>query len=264
MIDVNSKTFSSFTMYKEPNTKIIDTETAYAGLRVCLVLQGGAVWKINQQCYSVGEGDIVLFNDFQKRCIVRYGDSGFTVHVMQLDRRAFVDPSDYLFFCSCIKDINGVLKGTALSQILKEVYNEDLDTKAHKYELMSAKLTEFFIKAKRLLSNSGINVRVDEKMIEILDYIDSRVTENITLKEVAQLAGFTESAFSKRFSGINGVSFKKYVMSKKIERAVYLLKTTDSKVIDIAFACGFNSISGFYDTFKKVTGTTPSKISEII
>ena len=60
------------------------------------------------------------------------------------------------------------------------------------------------------------------------------------------------------------MSFKKYVMSKKIERAVYLLKTTDSKVIDIAFACGFNSISGFYDTFKKVTGTTPSKISEII
>ena len=47
-------------------------------------------------------------------------------------------------------------------------------------------------------------------------------------------------------------------------KALEMLKTTDLKVVDVAYECGFNSISGFYDTFKKITGTTPDKISSVI
>ena len=73
----------------------------------------------------------------------------------------------------------------------------------------------------------------------------------------------TESSFSRRFSAVNGISFKQYVIEKKIQRAIFLLQTTNRKVIDIASECGFDSISGFYDSFKRITGTTPNKFTEI-
>lgn len=264
MINATNRTFSSFTMYKGPDAKIIRTETAYTGIRICLVTEGDAVWHINGQCYTVEKGDIILFNDFQKRRIAKYGRNGFTVYVIQLDRSAFVDISDYLFFGHCIKSVNGVLKCAPLSYILEEISEEDKDDRIRKYEMMSAKLTEFFIGAERHLYDNGINICIDTKIAETLDYIDSNITDNISLTAAAHFAGFSESAFSKRFAKATGATFKKYVMSRKTERAVHLLKTTDYKVIDIAYACGFDSISGFYDTFKKVTGTTPGKISEII
>ena len=264
MINATNKTFSSFTMYKEPDTEIIRTETAYTGIRICLVTAGDAVWQINGQCHTVGKGDVILFNDFQKRRITKYGRNGFTVYVIQLDRRAFADISDYLLFCSCIKSGNGVLRRSGLSEILNEIYKEDKGKKIRMYDIISAKLTEFFVKTERLLCTDGKRICIDEKRFEILDYIDSHIDENIMLKDAARFAGFTESAFSKKFARENGVTFKKYVMSGKIKKAVSLLKNTNLKVIDIAYECGFDSISGFYDTFKKVTGTTPGKISEII
>ena len=60
------------------------------------------------------------------------------------------------------------------------------------------------------------------------------------------------------------MTFKDYVTTRKIEHAINLLNTTDMNVVDVAYECGFSSISGFYDAFKKVTGTTPNKISNII
>ena len=48
-------------------------------------------------------------------------------------------------------------------------------------------------------------------------------------------------------------------MSKRIEHAISLLENTDYKVVDVALESGFDSISGFYDTFRKITGTTPNK-----
>lgn len=53
-------------------------------------------------------------------------------------------------------------------------------------------------------------------------------------------------------------------MTKKTAYAIYLLENTDKCVTDIAYECGFSSISGFYDTFKKVTGRTPNRISSMI
>ena len=146
----------------------------------------------------------------------------------------------------------------------KEIYNESITDNEGKYDLLSAKMTEFFIKAQRLLSLTDKGSEEGGKMAEILDIIDQKVYDGISLNDAARIAGFSESTFSRRFLKCFGISFKRYIMIKKIEKAVYLLKTTDLKVIDIAYDSGFSSISGFYDTFKKITGTTPNKILSVI
>lgn len=265
MMNANKNTFSVLTMEKKNTDALAIEAVAYAGLRICIMLRGSAVWQINEKLHAVQTGDIIFLSNRQKRRFVNNGEDGFTLGALTLDRHAFANTNHFSFFLTCIKDADGVLRDAALSEILLEIYKESRENKPVNYELISAKLTEFFIKAERKCGfDEQAAVKIDKAMIKVLDYIDEHITEKISLAEVSALAGFTESSFSRRFSKSNGISFKKYVMSKKIEHAIFLLETTDQKVIDVAFECGFDSISGFYDTFRKVTGTTPNKFTYII
>ena len=160
--------------------------------------------------------------------------------------------------------MDGILKNTDLSAICEQIYDEIVLENNDKYDYLEAKFTEFFILAKRIFANVDISAAFDIEMEKIKTLIDDKVFEGISLAEISHLAGLCESTFSRRFQKYFGVSFKRYVMIKKIEKAVSLLKIPDSKVTDVAFECGFNSISGFYDTFKKITGTTPEKMTETI
>ena len=99
-------------------------------------------------------------------------------------------------------------------------------------------------------------------MLDVLDYIDMHLSGDVSLRTLAAKTGLTESAFSRRFSKLNGISFKQYVIARKIDHATVLLQTENWKVTEIARACGFESVSGFYDTFKRQTGTTPGQYQQ--
>lgn len=265
MMDANRNTCSFFTLHKKPDSYIPVKAMSHTCSRICLVLDGSATWQINKKFHSVQAGDMLFFSEREKRRIVGYGDQGVSLFVIQLGRRAFMNPEHYAFFQSCILKRNGVFSNLTLSMILREIHVETSEEHHCSYDLVSAKLTEFFVKAQRFfMFEAQEESCFEEGILETLEYIDARITDGITLKEAAQHAALSESSFSRRFAKMNGIPFKKYVMLKRIEHAIFLLKTTDQKVVEIAYACGFDSISGFYSTFKSVTGTTPSKISYII
>lgn len=262
MIKLSENSFSFFTLEKRKNSEIFAEAVSYPDLHICFVTKGDAVWEIGGTARCVSYGSIVFLSDSQKRRFLEFGKNGLTLSVISLDRRAFTDSYHFSFFLNCVQKSNGFLCAPTLVPILKELYSELQGSGENRYQLASCKLTEFFIKAERLLGYSATQSRrYDSKMIDILDYIDSKISERISLSDAARLTGFTESSFSRWFARVNGVSFKKYVMAKKIDRAMLLLETTDMKVVDVAYECGFDSISGFYDAFKKITGTTPNKFS---
>ncbi len=104
---------------------------------------------------------------------------------------------------------------------------------------------------------------VSKRNLDILnrmDEMDENIEKGLHLREIAQSSGLSESTFSRQFAAATGIHFKQYVMEKKVQRALWLLNNTDWKIIDICQECGFQSVSGFYDTFRKVLGTTPNKI----
>lgn len=263
MINISEVTISCFNM-KKAYTNIATGATgeaaSHVGLRICIVLHGGAVWEINKKCHSVQEGDIILLSEQQNRRFASYSEDGIELGVFILERQTFSNVKHFLFFLDCIRQSNGIIRSGALSAIILEAYRELTESTDVSYELLSALFTEFFIKAERYMNfKSEATVKIDKVMLKALDYIDAHITEKISLAEVAKLSGFTESSFSRHFTKAFGVTFKKYVMSKRIEHAISLLENTDYKVVDVALESGFDSISGFYDTFRKITGTTPNK-----
>lgn len=263
MIIVSKNNFSVRLMQKNHDSSSAPKSTFYADFRICLALEGEAVWEIEDRSYLIGPGDIVFLNIGQKRHFTSFGKNGFKLCAFTLARNAFSKPHHFMFFLDRVKKQANVIKSGALSALLKEAYDEWKAESPFKYELASAKLTEFFVKAEREANYSFDPVTPnDREMLQIMDYIDANISNQISLRSAAQKAGMSESTFSRRFSEWNGVSFKQYLIEKKIQRAILLLQTTDLKMIDIALESGFDSVSGFYDAFKKKTGTTPSKFSE--
>ena len=264
MILVNKNNFSVQTVVKQHNSPSSSPQSVfYAVFKVCLVLEGDAVWKIEERSHWIRSGDIVLLSMGQKRQFTADGKNGFRLCAFSLTRNAFAGVHHFLYFQERARKPEPVIRNSFLASVLKELY-EDWKQGAHlRYELASAKLTEFFLKAERAENYAFQPVSdAHRKMLEILDDIDTNLINGVSLSSVAKKAGMTESSFSRHFSAINGISFKQYVVEKKIQRAIGLLQSTNAKMIDIALDSGFDSISGFYAAFKKITGTTPSRFCE--
>ncbi len=264
MVIVNKRNFSVGILQKQYGSVSAPKNTFYADFKICLALEGEAQWEIEEQTHLIRAGDIVLLKIGQKRHFTAFGRQGFKLCVFTLTRNAFSEPHHFMFFLECIKRQENVIKNSALSPLLMEIYQEWKTGSPVRYELASAKLTEFFIKLEKEVRAPFAPVtKGDLEMLELMDYIDSNIATGIRLSDAAKKAGMTDSSFSRHFSAVNGISFKEYVVEKKIQRAIYLLQTTNEKMIDIARDSGFDSISGFYSAFRKKTGTTPSKLQDL-
>lgn len=260
MILVNKENFYIATMQKARHSPVTPKSVIYTDFRICLAVEGTAVWEIDDCAWEIKQGDIILLSSAQKRQFASFGESGFRLCVFSLKRDVFVNLQHFIFFLDCVKNRRFVLKGSPLEQLLREAMDAVLKRDLLCYELVSAKLTEFFIKLEKELGyDYHAHEKIDREMLEVLDHIDMHLDGDVSLHTLAEKVGLTESAFSRRFFKLNGISFKQYVINKRIDRATMLLQTTDWKMVDIAEACGFESVSGFYDAFKRKTGTTPSQ-----
>jgi AraC family transcriptional regulator len=95
------------------------------------------------------------------------------------------------------------------------------------------------------------------QLVKVLDYINDRLDQEIKLADLAALLDMSQFHFSHLFKQAIGTSPHQYLLQQRIERAKQLLKHTDQSIMDIAFACGFNSHSHLSKQFRQLTGTTP-------
>lgn len=102
-----------------------------------------------------------------------------------------------------------------------------------------------------------------EKFLFVTDYINEHFTEDLTLEQMASLAGFSKYHFTRLFRQYAGTSFYKYLNQKRIAHAKNLLLDPELSVTDVAMQCGFTSISAFLRMFRLVTGCTPTEFRKM-
>lgn len=91
----------------------------------------------------------------------------------------------------------------------------------------------------------------------VLEYIEKHYRDEITLNDLANVAGMNPRYFCRVFKQITSLSPMDYVIYFRIEQACKLLATTDISILDIALECGFNDCSYFTRTFKQRKEVTP-------
>jgi AraC family transcriptional regulator len=107
----------------------------------------------------------------------------------------------------------------------------------------------------RLKENSAI----PSKILEAVNYIQTNLQQNLTVAHLAARANLNPDYFSRIFQAHTGERPLVYLQFKRIERAQFLIITTDLPLSEVAAETGFESISYFSRIFKRLTGQTPGQ-----
>lgn len=100
------------------------------------------------------------------------------------------------------------------------------------------------------------NKKEQERMTRIYNFIDLNYQQKIEVEEVASMSSLSKSAFCRYFKKITKLTFVEFLNHYRINQAQKLL-LLDKNVTEACFECGFESLSYFNRTFKKVTGENP-------
>lgn len=101
------------------------------------------------------------------------------------------------------------------------------------------------------------------RLKRVLDYMESNLSVDIALDDLASAAGSSRFHFSHAFRRATGVSPYRYLINRRIESAKALLMADDLTIAEVAARCGFNSPSQFAAMFRRVSGTTPGRFRRI-
>jgi AraC-like DNA-binding protein len=100
------------------------------------------------------------------------------------------------------------------------------------------------------------------RLLRAKDRMDAASDEEWPVRRLARVSGVSQAHFARSFKEAFGLPPHRYLLTRRIERAVALLRETDLSITEIAFSTGWNSMGTFGRTFRDITGESPGVIRE--
>ena len=97
-----------------------------------------------------------------------------------------------------------------------------------------------------------------ERLQKVLDLIESRVGDDVSVSELAALAEQDSRSFTQSFTDATGYTPYAYFTVRRVEYAKHLLGQVSLNITDIAFTVGYSNPSKFAAAFRRVTSMTPN------
>lgn len=101
-----------------------------------------------------------------------------------------------------------------------------------------------------------------EWVVELLKVVESQPDKKWKDYELTKL-GYSPSKIRRYFNKNHGITFQAYLRMSRINKAVLKIKEGES-VTSTAFAQGYESLSGFSETYKNMTGFSPGKQGDVV
>ena len=176
-------------------------------------------------------------------------------------------------FISVRKMMNEARKGIAfpMSAIMK-VYKELVSLSTVKdgfYAVMQFMSILYELSrcegVRTLASSSYAKIAVEDdsrRILKVKSFIAQNYMDELRLKQLADIAGMSSSAFSRFFKLHTGRNLSEYIIDIRLGYAARLLVDTSRSISEISFECGFNNLSNFNRIFKRKKGCSPSELRE--
>src|SRR5881275_1141286 len=95
-------------------------------------------------------------------------------------------------------------------------------------------------------------------LLRAKDLADARYADPLDVDDLARAAGLSRAHFSREFRRHFGESPHAYLLTRRLERAAALLRTTDRSVAEICLSVGLQGIGSFTTSFTRVFGMSPT------
>lgn len=143
---------------------------------------------------------------------------------------------------------------------LEEAYFQTRVFEESQYEAVVRLLTTFAEHLGRVGECMELEATAGEPVMiqEARSLIRERFAEHLTLPEAARAVNASTRYFCKVFKDATGMTFIEYLNRVRVEKAQHLLRNPNLRVSEVAFEVGFESLSQFNRTFKRLTGQTPT------
>lgn len=98
----------------------------------------------------------------------------------------------------------------------------------------------------------------NRRLLRARDLMDRHYWRSLEIDRLADVALMSPAHFIRSFKEAFGETPHRYLQRRRVERAMYLLRTTDRSVTEICMNVGFSSLGTFSRTFTEIVGETPS------
>ncbi len=136
-------------------------------------------------------------------------------------------------------------------QLLTKDLNNAPDTSS-----VNSLLAEYCSRISALQNRDDVCV---QNILKIRDYVAEHCDQSLSLDEIAQMAHYTTTWFSRIFKTVTGQTYIDFLITCRINKSKQLLIDTDLKVNDIALAVGYPNTRSFLKTFKLRCSCSPSE-----
>lgn len=244
-------------------------------MEVIRVQSGRGLVFIDGKRLEVSQGDILIVSPYLLHSIARLEHESMSIESVVFNLRML--ESSLADACT-VKFLAPLVNRTHLCKhIIRRdephygVFNDNMTTllmacndRQEGYELaVKANLMWLFYH----LYNKGMvrrkTVEDEEKYSDVLktalDYIQNNISVALTVGDIATACGYSETYMMKLFKRMTGNTCVEYINSYRLKECAERLLNTNEKVLDIAYAFGFNNISYFNLQFKRAYGMTPKE-----
>ena len=242
-------------------------------LQFCLVTAGQICFSVNQRRYVLGPGQGIFINanflhmakaadspdgsyicvDFSPR-LLRFFDGS-------LLEEKYVRPWVGSAACPAIPLDGSSPWHNDISRYLLRLY-EQTEQRAFGWEYESAALLAQSWLA--LIRNTPVpnhatpgQQQNNARLQRIMHYIHANVSDELSLANISAHVALSPSECCRFFKRMTGETMFAYIQILRLTKAVEQLRDSDCSISEVAYNCGFCSVSHFIETFRKHMGTTP-------
>ena len=234
----------------------------HKNIEVLIVIDGEGVAQYGKDEFLIKKDDIIVVNSGILHCF--NSNSGISYYCLIIDE-SFASE-------------NGITTGKhQFTKVFK-------DEKCKEYVLDAAnKLNTYYTDRENVINRAKARAAVLNLLIELcenhsrldtvsenkkkssedyikkaIEYLNVNYTEKVELDDIASLCGITKYHLAREFKRFTGQTIVTYANFLKCKKAEFLL-SQGMTVSEVAYECGFESVSYFSSIYKKVMGYSPSK-----
>ncbi|MDU2123311.1 MAG: AraC family transcriptional regulator [Clostridium celatum] len=253
----NMKIFVVDIEYRLPHT--------HPEMEILFVFKGNPIFIINDEKFEFHQGDIILINSNDKHEII--SNNGIsTFLVLNISTKYFEgyfsQINQITFKGHCIYNPQNKLviyTFLNLARIYIEKANFYKVRCASMINIMFVHLLDAYSKNDIYNDKSKDNGLNKIRLGRITNYVEENYYDKISLKEIAEMEGVSVYFLSRFIHKHLELSFQDYLTFVRFNHARELILTTNMKLVDICYQCGFSDYRYMTQAFKKYCDCTPKE-----